>query len=46
MRHGRYANGFQFDSHLVDFTFFELFFRPTCYLYGLGLGLGIVWGYG
>jgi len=41
MRYGCYANGFQFDSHLVDFTFL-LFFGLTCYLYRLRLGLGFI----
>jgi len=41
MHYGCYVNGFQFDSHLADFTlFFITFFRLTCYLYGLVLLLG------
>jgi len=32
-------DGFQFDSHLAELTFFSLLFvRLTCYLYGLVLG--------
>jgi len=41
MRYTCYANGFQFDSHLADFTYFSLLFiRLMCYLYGLVLGYG------
>jgi len=35
-------NGFPFDTHLADLSFFSLlFFRLRCYLYGLGLELGL-----
>jgi len=39
MRYAYYANVFQFDSHLPDFSFFSLLFiRLMCYLYELVLG--------
>jgi len=38
MHYGCYANGFQFDSHLADFSFFFLYFlQAYCYLYRLVL---------
>jgi len=27
-RYGCYANGFRFDSHFVDFTFFQAYMLP------------------
>jgi len=38
MHYGWYANGFRFNSHLADLTFFFTFFQAYEYLYGLGLG--------
>ena len=37
MHYGRYANGYQFDAHLADFTFFAFFqdYVFYCYLHRL-----------